>query len=59
MTFLQYFGAGLATLGILTVVLSIVSPDQGGTGTIVLGIVGFFIGIAVFVAGGRRSSSPG
>ncbi len=57
MAFLQYFGAGFAALGIMAVILSIVSPDQGGIGTIALGIVVFFVGIAAFVFGGRRSAS--
>ena len=57
MVFLQYFGAGLVALGIFAVIASIVSPDQGGPGTIVLGIVVFFVGIAAYVFGGRRSAS--
>ena len=59
MAYLQYFGAGLLALGIFAVVASIVSPDRGGTGTIVLGVVVFFIGVAIFVVSGRRSSSSG
>ena len=59
MAYLQYFGAGLLALGIFAVVASIVSPDQGGTGTIVLGVVVFFTGVAIFVVSGRRSSSSG
>lgn len=59
MAFLQYFAAGLVALGIFAVIASIVSPDQGGTGTIVLGIVVLLIGVAVFVFSGRRSSSSG
>jgi FtsH-binding integral membrane protein len=57
MAYLQYFGAGLLALGICAVIASIVSPDQGGIGTIVLGVVVFFIGIAVLVFSSRRSSS--
>ena len=59
MVFLQAFGLGITTMGVFAVIASIVSPDQGGTGTIILGIVLFFVGIAVFVVGGRRSSSSG
>jgi hypothetical protein len=59
MAFLQAFGAGLAALGILAVIASLVSPDQGGIGTIVLGVVVFFVGIAVFVFTGRRGSGAG
>jgi hypothetical protein len=56
MAFLQAFGAGLLALGVLAVIASLVSPDQGGIGTIVLGVVLLFVGIAVFVVAGRRSS---
>ena len=59
MAYLQYFGAGLTTLGVCAVIASIVSPDQGGTGTIVLGVVVFCVGIAVLVLAGRRASSTG
>ncbi|TGN65019.1 hypothetical protein EXE59_14380 [Nocardioides eburneiflavus] len=59
MHFLQYFGAGLVALGIFAVIASIVSPNQGGIGTIVLGIVVFFVGIAVFVFAGRRALRTG
>jgi hypothetical protein len=55
MAFLQYFGAGLATLGVLAVVASVVSPDQGGIGTMLLGVVVFCVGVAAFVLGGRRA----
>jgi FtsH-binding integral membrane protein len=55
-TFLQAFGAGLLALGVLAVIASLVSPDQGGIGTIFLGVVLLFVGIAVFVVAGRRSS---
>lgn len=56
MVFLQYFGVGLATLGVWGVIASIVSPDQGGIGTIVLGVVLVCAGVAVFVLGGRQAS---
>lgn len=59
MVFLQAFGVGPVTLGALAMIASIVSPDRGGTGTIVLGVVLFFVGIAVFVLGGRRASRTG
>ncbi len=59
MIFLQAFGAGLTALGVYAVIASLVSPDQGGTGTIVLGVVSFFVGMAVFVVAGRRSSRTG
>ena len=57
MAYLQYFGAGLLALGIFAVIASIVSPDQGGIGTIVLGVVVFFLGVAVLVFSSRRSSN--
>ena len=59
MAYLQYFGAGLLALGIFAVVASIVSPDQGGAGTIVLGVVVFFTGVAIFAVSGRQGSSSG
>lgn len=59
MVFLQAFGSGITTLGVFAVIASIVSPDRGGTGTIVLGVALFFVGIAVFVLGGRGASSGG
>lgn len=59
MVFLQAFGLGVTTIGLFAVIASTVSPEQGGTGTIVLGVVLFFVGIAVFVLGGRSSSSGG
>ena len=59
MIFLQAFGAGLTALGVYAVIASLVSPDQGGTGTIVVGVVSFFVGMAVFVVAGRRSSRTG
>ena len=59
MAYLQYFGAGFAALGICTVVASIVSPERGSPGTIVIGVVAFLAGIAVFVVAGRRDSSGG
>ena len=59
MAFLEYFGAGLTTLGVFAVIASLVSPDQGGIGTIVLGVVLFFVGIAVFVSAGRGASRTG
>ena len=59
MAFLQYFAAGLVALGVFAVIASIVSPDQGGMGTIVLGVVVFVLGVAIFVVSGRRSSSSG
>jgi hypothetical protein len=57
MVFLQAFGAGIVAMGIFAVIASIVSPDQGGPGTIVLGVVLFLVGIAVFVLAGRRDST--
>ena len=59
MAYLQYFGAGLTALGVCAVIASLVSPDQGGTGTIVLGVVLFFVGIGVLVFAGRRASRAG
>lgn len=56
MAYLQYFGGGLVALGICAVIASIVSPDQGGPGTIVLGVVTFVVGVAVHVFAGRRDS---
>ena len=56
MAYLQYFGAGLAALGLFSVVASIVSPAQGGIGTIVLGVVLLCVSIAVFVLAGRKAS---
>ena len=55
MAYLQYFGAGFATLGVLAVIASLVSPHPGGVGTIVLGVVSFFVGIAVFVLAVHRA----
>ncbi|MFC7725451.1 hypothetical protein ACFQW6_10050 [Nocardioides sp. GCM10028917] len=55
MAFWQYFGAGFATLGVLAVVAPVVSPDQGGIGTILLGVVVFCVGVAAFVIGGRQA----
>lgn len=59
MAYLQYFGAGLTALGLCAVIASVVSPDQGGIGTIALGVVLFFVGIAVLVSAGRRASGTG
>ncbi len=59
MAYMLYFGAGLTALGIFAVIASIVSPEQGGTGTIVLGVMVFFVGIAVLVSAGRRGSRTG
>ena len=59
MAYLQYFGAGLTALGVCAVIASLVSPDQGGIGTIVLGAVVFFVGVAVFVFAGRQDSRTG
>jgi FtsH-binding integral membrane protein len=59
MAYLQYFGAGLTALGVFAVIASLVSPDQGGTGTIVLGVVLFFVGIGALVFAGRRGSRTG
>ena len=56
MAYLQYFGAGLAALGVFGVVASIVSPDQGGIGTIAVGVVLLCVGIAVLVLAGRKAS---
>lgn len=57
MAFLQYFAAGLLALGIFAIIASIVSPDQGGPGTIAAGVGALVVGIAVFVVGSRRGSS--
>jgi uncharacterized membrane protein len=54
---LQYFGAGFTALGVMAVVLSITSPEQGGIDTIVMGIVAFFVGIAAYVYGGREDAA--
>ena len=59
MAYLQYFGAGLVALGICAVIASIVSPDQGGLGTIALGVVTSVVGVAVLVFAGRRDSASG
>ena len=59
MAYLQYFGAGFGALGTCTVVASIVSPDRGSSGTIVVRVVAFLAGIAVFVVAGRCDSSGG
>ncbi len=59
MAYVQYFGAGLTALGIFAVIASIVSPEQGGTGTIVLGVALFFVGIAVLISAARRDSRTG
>ena len=56
---LQYFASGLTAIGVFAVIASLVSPDRGGPGTIVLGVVLFFVGIAVFVVAGRRGSRAG
>lgn len=54
--FLQYFGAGFAALGVCAVIASIVSPDRGGIGTILLGVVVVCVGVAAYVLGGRQDS---
>lgn len=59
MAYLQYFGAGLTALGVCAFIASLVSPDQGGPGTAVLGVVLFFVGVAVLVFAGRRASGNG
>ncbi|PUA80507.1 hypothetical protein C7S10_12080 [Nocardioides currus] len=56
MAYLQYFGAGLAALGVCGVIASIVSPDQGGIGTVAVGVVLLCVGIAVLVLAGRKAS---
>ena len=56
MAHLQYFASGLTAIGVFAVIASLVSPDQGGPGTIVLGVAVFFVGIAIFVFASRRGS---
>ena len=56
MAYLQYFASGLTAMGVFAVIASLVSPDQGGPGTIVLGVVVFLVGIGVFVFASRRGS---
>ena len=56
--YLQYFGAGFTALGVLTVIFSITSPEQGGgIDTIVMGVVAFLVGIAAYVYGAREDAA--
>jgi len=59
MAYLQYFGAGLTTLGVMTVILSFVSPDRSSPGTVLVGVVAFFVGVVVLVLAGRGDSRMG
>lgn len=56
MAFLLYFGSGMVTIGVVGVIASIVSPDRGGVGTILLGIVFACVGVAALVLARRRGS---
>jgi len=56
--YLQYFGAGFTALGVLTVIFSVTSTEEGGgIDTIVMGVVAFCVGIAAYVYGAREDAA--
>lgn len=56
--YLQYFGAGFTALGVLTVIFSITSPEQGGgIDTMAMGVVAFFVGVAAYAYGAREDTA--